>query len=159
MLIKVTGVTIENVVKGKARYSVAKVSYLFTDQPRTQNIMSFVNPGIYKQVSEWENNLPSGDVSVTLTKNSAGYNEWAAIEILDGTSTGGSTPTPATGVTKVVGSNYETKEERAFRQVLIVRQSCLAQAIASQGEEAKNRSIEAILETARQFEEWVFRKD
>jgi hypothetical protein len=54
---------------------------------------------------------------------------------------------------KVVGSNYETKEERAHRQVLIVRQSSLGHAVEYKGSKA---SIEDIISTAKTFEDYVF---
>ncbi len=55
-------------------------------------------------------------------------------------------------------SNYvdprETKEEREKRQIMIVRQSCLAQAVTFNA----GASIKEVLETAEQFEAWVMRE-
>ncbi len=59
----------------------------------------------------------------------------------------------------MLGSNYETKEERARRQVLIVRQSCLSTAVAfAASRQPKGVTCEAedILVIARKFEEFVF---
>lgn len=157
MLVKITSVSIENVVKGKSRYSAATVGYTYQGEPRSQKIMSFVNPGIFKQVSDWVNNVPTDDVNITLTKNSAGYNEWSAIDAGGGSVSEG-TAAPS-GLTKVVGSNYETKEERAYRQVLIVRQSCIAQAVAFLKGTDDAVGTEDVLSAAETFEAWVFRKD
>lgn len=49
--------------------------------------------------------------------------------------------------------NWETTEERARRQILIVRQSCLAQAIAF-----GNAEVEDVIALAGKFEEWVNRE-
>jgi hypothetical protein len=145
-------VTVENVVRGKNRYSVANVVHDYNGQNRTQKIMSFSNPAIFEQVK----GLKSGDViNVEITKNDAGFNQWAKI-----TMEGANPPaaagisTPSTG--KVVGSNYETKEERAARQVLIVRQSSLKEAVSFHSN--KNVAEEDILNTAQRFADWVFEK-
>lgn len=61
---------------------------------------------------------------------------------------------------KVVGSTYETPDERqirrtadAVRQKLIIRQSCLAQAIQC----AHSDDSEEIFKKAEEFEKWVMR--
>lgn len=154
MKIKVSSVSTEHIKKGKANYTAATVSYSYNGEPRTQKIMSFANPGVFKTVSEWEGNPPSGEVDVTLTKNAQGYSEWAAVSV-DGAAAPSGSPA-GNSTNKVVGSNYETKEERAYRQVLIVRQSCLAQAVESLGD---TPVVDDILERAAQFEEWVFRSN
>ena len=53
---------------------------------------------------------------------------------------------------------YETSEERALRQRLIVRQSSITSAIASIGE-GKVKDAQAVLALAAQYENWVFRTD
>lgn len=55
---------------------------------------------------------------------------------------------------KVAGSNYETKEERAARQRLIVRQSSLSSAIEVY--KGADNSIDEILSIADKFTDWVF---
>jgi hypothetical protein len=80
MQITIQNVDIENVVKGKSRYSKASVAYSYNGEPRTQNIMSFANPAIFKVVEGWSTQgIPTTPVEVTLTKNAAGYTEWASI--------------------------------------------------------------------------------
>jgi hypothetical protein len=154
--------TTENVVKGKSRYTKAVVEYTYNGEPRKQTMMSFSNPGIFKQVQEL---TPGQEIDVDVIKNDAGYNEWSRITVGDSAAKG--TPTGATswekpsqpGVTKVTGSNYETRDERAARQVLIVKQSSLAQAIAYFGTDARAQSVESILEVAQTFADWVFAQD
>lgn len=57
---------------------------------------------------------------------------------------------------KVVGSNYETPEERAKRQVCITRMGCLNSAIASLGAGAKSAlDPNVVLDLARAYEQFV----
>jgi len=64
--------------------------------------------------------------------------------------------TGSVGVSTGRGGNWETAEERAFRQILIVRQSCLAQAREFiQG--LPGSSPQNIEDLAEQWEKWVFR--
>jgi hypothetical protein len=93
---------------------------------------------------------------ITLVKEGE-YWSWTTAKKSDGSAPVVDTPTNVTQTApagKVVGSNYETKEERAHRQVLIVRQSSIANAIALRKSETAN--VEEILEVARLFEDYVF---
>lgn len=150
-------VNVENVVKGKSRYSKAVVTYDYQGQTRSQNIMSFANPDVFKTIQDVK---PGQTIAIDTTKNAAGFNEWAKVEVV-AEDTGGNTdaPTGAKAPTggKVTGSNYETKEERAAKQVLIVRQSCLAQALVYHANE--ELSTDDVLKTADIFVDWVFQKD
>ncbi len=59
---------------------------------------------------------------------------------------------------KVIGSNYETAEERARRQVYIVRQSSIASAIQLIDKESieKAKAVDEVLGIAKRFEDYVF---
>ncbi len=147
-------VNIEDVKKpGGKGYQKAAVVHTYNGRNQTQNIMSFANPQVFSIVK----NLKAGDViDVDITKNDAGYNQWAKVSRAeDGDVVTEPTKTATTGG-KVTGSNYETREERAARQVLIVRQSCLAQAVASYGPVVEGTPVDRILERAQQFTFWVF---
>jgi hypothetical protein len=148
--------TTENVVKGKSRYTKAVVEYTYNGEPRKQTMMSFSNPGIFKQVQEL---TPGQEIDVDVIKNDAGFNEWSRITVGDSAAKATPTGTATSGVTKVTGSNYETRDERAARQVLIVKQSSLAQAIASYGDQVTTMSPDEILERAQTFADWVFSQD
>ena len=160
MRVKIVNVDIENVVKGKSRYSKATVAYLFNGEARTQNIMSFSNPAVFKAVQE----KLGQEVEVTVTKNDAGYNQWASI---DGIGEGGASqqataPTTSSAPpppTRVTGSNFETPAERAARQVYIVKQSSISSAIALSEANKSKASPDEIISTAQMFVDWVFDKD
>src|SRR3990167_9721139 len=85
---------------------------------------------------------PNDEFTADLEKNAAGF--WEVKEVVKGAvePNAASVPPASTAVTseravqpqravnRVTGSTYETPDERAKKQVVIVRQSCIAQAVA-----------------------------
>lgn len=116
-----------------------------------QRIVPFANPSVFKTLDGASIN-ESFDVAVS--KNAKGYDVWSAIGSV------GSIKDVKSAVNKVVGSNYETPEERAIKQRYIVRQSSLANALVYCNSEnirmASKFTISDILAVAKQFEEYVF---
>jgi hypothetical protein len=55
-------------------------------------------------------------------------------------------------------SNYETADERAARQVMIVRQSSISNAVALLKTEKHTPTTEEVLAVAKQFENFVLGK-
>ena len=142
-------------VKGKSRYSKASVAYSFNGEARTQNIMSFANPDVFKKVQE----LVGQETEVTLVKNAAGYNEWSAIGDVGSSPASSEGPTPvglAAAAVRVTGSNYETPAERAIKQVYIVKQSSISNAIAFCAATNADPTIQGVLDIAQQFVDYVF---
>ena len=60
---------------------------------------------------------------------------------------------PQRAVNRVTGSTYETAEERAKKQVVIVRQSCIGYAVEMLS--AKDRSLVNVINLAEELETWV----
>lgn len=162
MQVTITGVSIEVAKPGPKGYSKAVVSYTHNGESRTQSVMSFANPAVFKQVAEWELQLPNGPVDVTLTRNSTGYNEWSAVKegtfsekVPSGPSQGASAPS----IRPANASNFPTNEERAKTQVYIVKQSSLGHAINylnnkyKEGDPAYN--VDNVLEIAQVFVDFV----
>lgn len=147
--IKLGEVTVENIKKGRNQYSVANVNYSYNGETRSKKILSFANPEVFKLIQEF----PTGsELEVEITKNDQGYDQWAKV-----VKSGDVKPAATSG--RVTGSNYETPDERAKRQVLIVRQSSLAQAITYHGSASTGATKEEILDTAQEFADWVFDTD
>lgn len=134
------------------------------DKPDGKKIFDFNTP---KEV--WET-LKTAEIGATFEverqkdKKEGKYWEWIAIRPVDASSPTAvaSSPVAATpaqysgtssaGTTRV--GNWETPEERAKKQVYIVRQSSLSNAIEyHKGEEA---TTDDIIQTARIFENYVF---
>lgn len=150
--IKIIEVNSETVKNGKNSYGKAEVVYDYQGQNRTQKLMSFSNPGVYKTVTS----LKPGDVvEVEVTKNEKGFNQWASVKPVgnDDVSPKGS----STQGSKSTGGSWETAEERARKQLLIVKQSSLAQAVALCVAEVVD--IGDVLNQAQQFTDWVMSDD
>ena len=149
---KIEIIKVEIVNKGK--YREAQVTYKGPEgKPESKKIRSFVNKDVFKAISDSQ----TGDLfDVKLEKNDKGYWEWTEIvgegKNLEPTSS--SFPKAAS----TARSTYETPEERAKRQVYIVRQSSVSAAI----ELAKLNGVAApvteadVIASARVFEAYVF---
>jgi hypothetical protein len=150
MLINIVDVGAPNThaAKNGRSYQSIEVTYKNEQgQVANKKLMSFSNPSVFNYIKE----LTKGtQVNVTTTKDANGYWQWTGI----GGDGSVATPEskPATGG-RVTGSNYETKEERAARQILIVRQSSLSSAVELLG---TGKSVADVIATAKQFEAYVF---
>ena len=69
---------------------------------------------------------------ITIVKNPQGYNDWTACSPANGAASHSDAPAAAVAgkANATPRSTYETPEERAQRQVLIVRQSSLSNAVS-----------------------------
>lgn len=112
---------------------------------QAKKLVSFANPDLFKAAKSWTKDQI---INVKTVKNDkTGYWDWVGLE---GETVSESKPTAS--ATRVTGSNYETKEERAARQVYIIRQSSLATAVDLLGQGA---STDTVIETAKVFETYV----
>jgi hypothetical protein len=112
---------------------------------QAKKLVSFANPDLFKAAKSWTKDQI---INVKTVKNDkTGYWDWVGLE---GETVAESKPTAS--ATRVTGSNYETKEERAARQVYIIRQSSLATAVDLLGQGA---STDTVIETAKVFETYV----
>lgn len=151
MLISITAVAVEKSPKG---HTFANVSFTRDGKAETRKIMSF-SGDVYKQLLEYKE-FPK-NVNVTLEKDNKGYWQWKAIESAGGNdgTTGPQNVTASKGNGRVIGSNYETPEERARRQVYIIRQSSISSAIQLLGAQEYSVPVEKVLEIAKTFENYV----
>lgn len=155
MLISINKVLVSTAPKG---YSVAEVFYSREGKEEARKLMSFVDENLFKTVTSFEK-FPV-DVNVVLAKEKSKkdgkeYWQWKAIEQSNGSTT---EPALAKSGGRVLGSNYETPSERAKRQVYIVRQSSLSNAVAFYAAvEPKGITVDsaAIIELADKFASYV----
>ena len=102
-----------------------------------------------------------GDVfTIERKKDDAGYWQWVGIG--NGSDSANNAPTPS-AVNKgsntanpAPKSNWETPEERAKKQVYIVRQSSISAAIETLKTDKKNPSVDEVLHVAKIYEDYVF---
>jgi hypothetical protein len=154
MLINIVDVGAPNThaAKNGRSYQSIEVTYK-NDQGQVANkkLMSFSNPTVFNHIK----GLGKGDqINVRTEKDAAGYWQWTGI---GGDNEVAETKPAAQASTggRVTGSNYETKEERAARQVYIIRQSSLSTAVELLGQ---GKSVDEVINVAKQFENYVFSK-
>jgi hypothetical protein len=148
-------ITINNVdVQDKGKYKIAVVEYLNQEgKQEKKNVVSFGNKTLYATLSV----ASKGDVfDVKLNKNDKGYWEFTEATKSQG---GGSSNQSKASASPAPKSNYETPEERAARQVYIIRQSSLSTAVNLLSVGAKGVKVDDVLATAKLLEAYVFGKE
>lgn len=167
MQIQVLSVQVQTVPTQKGSYQVADTAYknlTYQGKVEGKKIMSF---GAGKASFEAIVTAQPGDIfEVTVVKNAAGYNDWT--QMVKGVE-GHVATTPASSASKgavassptaAVRSSYETPEERAKKQVYIIRQSSVSSAVAALSAGAKTPvKFEDVLDFAKKIEKYVFDMD
>lgn len=143
MQIRVINVNTEN----KGKYTQATVNYEAEGKTDAKKLMSFVFKDVYKALAEAQ---PGDLFNIERVKNDKGYWDWTEATPAGKAAAGSGV------VTKAVRSNFETPEERAARQVYIVRQSSIASAIALLKGPKADPSVDEVIDTARKLEAYVF---
>ena len=142
--------------KNGRSYQSMEVTYKNDNgQVQSKKLMSFANPDVFKQAQTWEK---GASINVNAQKDDNGYWQWVGIlgEGESAPAPTGSQPGQANKpTTRVTGSNYETKEERANRQVMIVRQSSISSAISALTATGSIPSADDIIGLAKEFEAYV----
>ncbi|MEN9917052.1 MAG: hypothetical protein RLY40_984 [Pseudomonadota bacterium] len=154
MLIEIVDVVREEIPSknGKGTYGQLTVSYRSNGKIAEKKLISFSNPAVFKAI---EKLTKGASVDVTTVKNDKGYWDWTAIN--EGGAAVATQSNAASTNTRVTGSNYETKEERAIRQRYIIRQSSISSAVDSLAVGAKSPLNPAdVIAVAKKYEEYVF---
>lgn len=118
--------------KNGKSYQVADVAYKnnsFQGKVEGKKVMSFgATAAAFKVLAEAQ---PGQSYNVEVVKNAAGYNDWVGLTA--GTADAAPvSPAASKGAPQASPrSTYETPEERALRQVYIIRQSSLTNAITT----------------------------
>jgi len=162
MNITILSIDIKTVPTAKGSYQTADVAYKnnsFQGKVEGKKVMSFgATKDSFATLAQAQ---PGQTYEVTIVKNDKGYNDWVSMAQA---APGAASPvaTPQAGVAGKPAaasprSTYETPEERAQRQVLIVRQSSLSSAVALLTTGAKTApSAQAVVDVAKEFEAYVF---
>ena len=158
--IQVLSTSVETKPTAKGSYQQLEVAYknlTFQGKVEAKKLMSFgANSEAFKALITA---APTSVWEVETVKNDKGYIDW--IKVAKGSATS-SAPTASLSVSSngasgaVTKGNWETPEERAKKQVYIIRQSSLNVAVAALSEGAK-KAIEAgeIIGLAKQLEAYV----
>lgn len=154
-----TSVETKPTANGKS-YQIAEVTYknlTFQGKVEAKKLMSFgANAGAFSAMSVA---APGSTWEVTVVKNDKGYNDWTSVSPSTGTPAAPAAPTGVRGAaaTTTPRSTYETPEERAQRQILIVRQSSVSSAVAMLSAGAKAPvKLDDVLVMAQALSDFVF---
>jgi hypothetical protein len=166
--ITVLSVTVNTVPTAKGSYQVADVAYKnnsFQGKIEGKKVMSFgATEGAFKTLVDGATGV-TFDVEYVQTQGKDGktYNNW--VKMTKAGAPDAPQPVSATGAPRATGASaaprttYETPEERAIKQVYIVRQSSLATAERLLSVGAKTPvKVEDVLAMAQKLEEYVFGK-
>jgi len=135
--------------KAPKGYSVLDIAYKAEDgKTKAMKVVDFTNKAIFETLAA---SSPGEVFDVTFVKNDKGYWSFGSV-----TQTGEKASVAQETTTKKSGGTWETSEERAARQVLIVRQSCLANAIAYAEMQKVKTSAHDVVHLAETFKEYVF---
>lgn len=164
MLINIIDVAspVTNTNRNGRQYQSIEVTYKDdTGKVTSKKLMSFSNPDVFKTAQTWQ----QGDqINIATEKDDAGYWQWTKV-LADGEEAPAPAVTPSTPssspakTTRVTGSNYETKEERALRQLMIVRQSSLSNAVATLATHGSPLTPEQVIALATKYERFVMEGD
>lgn len=149
MQIEVLSVSVED----KGKYKMMEVAYKGGDGKVTsKKVMSF---GAAADVFSKLSSAKQGDsFEIKSEKNEKGYWDWISIGPVG---SGGAVAAAKPAGNASPKSTYETSEERANRQVLIVRQSSLSNAVDYLALNTKKvPSVQEVVEVAKFFESYVF---
>lgn len=145
--IKVLSVEEEN----KGKYNCLTVAYKDIGQGKTseKKLMSFLNKDVYNTIKAGEGQT----FEISMQKNDKGYWDWLSAGSPGSVAPAASTTPKAGGVAPK--STYETAEERAARQVMIVRQSSLSSAVAALKTEKSQPDAATVIAFAKELEAYV----
>ena len=139
------------VTKNPKGYSIAEIAYKTDDgKAKGMKVLDYAQKDVFAVVKDAK---PGDVLDADFEKNTKGF--WV-FKTVSNTGLKETVAVPATPNSPVTRGNWETSEERAARQVMIVRQSSLSNAIGYYGltGEKKLNPVD-IVEVAREFEAYV----
>lgn len=165
MRLQVIATAIETKQGAKSSYQQLEITYKDLDKNKvaSKKVMSFAKPEtVFKSLVTAK---PTDVYDIELLKNEGtGYWDWTSATKSSALTSGDSqrpavTSATATATTTTKGG-WETPEERAKKQIYIVRQSSISAAVNALSVGAKTHPKAAeVIEYARQLESFVFESD
>lgn len=157
MQIQIIATSVETKATAKGSYQILEATYKnLTYQGKTESkkIMSFgANAPAFKALADAQ---PGSTWEVTVVKNAQGYNDWTSVQPATGTAAPAAPNKVTNNAAPAARSSYETPEERAQRQVLIVKQSSLSAAVATLTVGSKGVKPDEVIDLAQKYTDWVF---
>lgn len=144
--------------ENKGKYNMLTVDFknLKFDKNESKKIVSFTNKDVYNTLK----NANAGDEFTVTAIKGEQYWEWQAVNVRGEAPPESTATAPAASSSKAPAtspkSTYETPEERAKKQLYIVRQSSISAAITVLKTEKNTPSVSEVLAIAKEFENYVF---
>ena len=160
MIITVVSVEPGSVPAGK-KYQMLEVAYKDEGgKVAGKKVLSFNYPLVFNTLKA----ASQGEKYDVTLKKEGDYWNWVEIKKAEGSSSENAKAEGSSSNTKQFAAqakgNYETAEERATRQVMIIRQSSLSTAVATLGAGAKSAlDPENVIAVAKKYEEYVLSKE
>lgn len=159
MIIKIIDVEVNSAMtKTNKPYEFLEVAYKnmsFQEKAETKKVMPFGS----KEVLDVLKKATKGEVYTILReKDDAGYWQWIGIssgEVQMETTQQAAAPAKAVAAGTPTKSTFETPDERAKKQVYIIRQSSLGHAIDTLKTDKKNPTPEEVIPIAQLYVDWV----
>lgn len=150
-------ITIINVsdVQAVKKYFTLEVNYKDDNgTTKGKKLMSFTYPLVFNTLKT----AKQGEVYEVKNVKEGEFWQWTEATKVEG---GAASVAPSKTKEFAAASNdrYETKEERAARQTLIVRQSSLSSAVATLTVGSKAVDPDAVINLAKKYEAYVFSSD
>ena len=155
MQIQIIATTVETKPTQKGSYQQLEVTFknLTYNKTESKKVMSFgANANAFKALADAQ---PGSVWDVEVTKNAQGYNDWTSVKpsIAGQASEPSNKDKPSTTTARPA---YETPEERAQRQVFIIRQSSLGHALTYHSLGTKHTpKLNEVLLTAEEMTSFV----
>jgi hypothetical protein len=162
--IQVLSTSIETVPTQKGSYQSLEIAYKDlsnSGKVSAKKLMSFTNKPVFETMALAK---PTEVYDVEMVKNDKGYWDWTKVTKGTGTSVSGVTAargqSAAVGATAPSKGGWETPEERAKKQIYIVRQSSLSTAASVLTANTKvTPTAKDVIAFARELEAYVFEVD
>lgn len=139
---------IEEVKKGKNNYKTLTVTYENKGKTESKKLVSFASPSVFDAAVR----MVAGQTYNVLVEKVGDFWQWQSI-------TEGGVDKVVNDVPKKATNSWETTEERAARQVYIIRQSSVASAVALLKTDKAKLDVNEVIETAKQIEAFVLSKE
>lgn len=130
----------------------------FQEKVESKKLNPFGNKDVYNTLKS----AKQGDFfEIERSKNDAGFWDWIGISSVSGVNSAPESTGKGAGATSYTSpkSTYETPEERAKKQVYIVRQSSISAAIDTLKTDKKAPTKEEVVDLAKYYEAYVFGVD
>lgn len=138
---------------GKRPYKVAEVAYKSEGKTKGMKVLDFVQREVFQTLVSI-NPQPGDILDVEFSQNDKGF--WQFASVAKGEKAEGDSSTVVGSRSNTVSKgNWETAEERAKRQVMIVRQSSLSTAVSLAEANKAKVTVDDVIATAKIFEAYV----